>query len=139
MGLRAVLLTVLLASPALAGDHGARLYSDYCAACHGTALEGQPNWREPGPDGTYPAPPHDETGHTWHHGDGLLFDYVKRGGAVVLADAGISNYVSGMPAFGETLADEDIAAILDYIKSTWSPRVRALQETRTEAEALYGN
>ena len=132
-------LTVLLAPPALADGHGAALYGEYCAACHGAALEGQPNWREPGPDGTYPAPPHDESGHTWHHGDALLFDYVKRGGAVVLAEAGIPNYNSGMPGFGDALADEDIAAILGYIKSTWSPRVRALQETRTEAETLYGN
>jgi len=139
MRIQTLLLTAAVATPAFADGHGAALYGEYCAACHGAALEGQPDWREPGPDGTYPAPPHDESGHTWHHGDGLLFDYVKRGGAVVLAEAGVSNYASGMPGFGDALRDEDITAILDYIRSTWSPRVRALQETRTEAEALYGN
>ena len=50
---------------------GEDLYREYCAACHGADLEGQPDWRSAGPDGVLPAPPHDETGHTWHHPDGV--------------------------------------------------------------------
>lgn len=138
MAWRALPLTFVLAAPALADGHGEALYAERCAACHGAALEGQPDWRAAKPDGTLPAPPHDESGHTWHHGDGLLFDYVKRGGQAVLADAGIENFASAMPGFGDVLSDADITAVLDYIKSTWPPRIRELQRTRTEAEALSG-
>jgi mono/diheme cytochrome c family protein len=59
---------------------GKALYAESCASCHGANLEGQPDWRTPGPDGRLPAPPHDETGHTWHHPDRVLFQYTKLGG-----------------------------------------------------------
>jgi mono/diheme cytochrome c family protein len=52
---------------------GAQLYAQRCAACHGAKLEGQLNWRERMPNGRMPTPPHDESGHTWHHADGVLF------------------------------------------------------------------
>jgi mono/diheme cytochrome c family protein len=117
---------------------GAALYAEHCALCHGAALEGAPDWQSPGPDGIYPAPPHDATGHTWHHGDALLFDYVRRGGAAVLADAGVAGFNSGMPAFGDTLDDDDIRAVIDYIKSTWPEPIRAIQRDRTQAEAIDG-
>jgi len=45
-------------------------YQELCASCHGVNLEGQPNWREYKADGSLPAPPHDEAGHTWHHEGG---------------------------------------------------------------------
>jgi mono/diheme cytochrome c family protein len=78
------LIPILLsfASPA-AADHnwvhrdivaGQSLYADSCASCHGANLEGQPNWQSPNADGVLPAPPHDRTGHTWHHDDELLFE-----------------------------------------------------------------
>ena len=53
---------------------GRALYEQHCAACHGANLEGQPDWRSPDESGLYPAPPHDETGHTWHHDDAMLTD-----------------------------------------------------------------
>ena len=69
-----------------------------------------------------PAPPHDDTGHTWHHSDRMLFQITKGGvGAVV------PGYESDMPAFGEDLTDAEIAAILVYIKSTWPERQREFQ------------
>ena len=45
---------------------GKKVYRTYCAVCHGKNLEGQPNWETFGADGRLPAPPHDESGHTWH-------------------------------------------------------------------------
>lgn len=54
---------------------GEALYTENCAACHGVNLEGQDDWQRPGEDGRLSAPPHDETGHTWHHGDQVLFEY----------------------------------------------------------------
>lgn len=112
------------------GPDGRALYGENCASCHGANLEGQPDWQGAGPDGILPPPPHDETGHTWHHGDGLLFDYVKLGGAAALAARGVT-FESGMPGFEGILADDEITAILDYIKSTWPDRERQYQADRT--------
>ena len=112
---------------------GEQLYQDYCAACHGTNLEGQPDWRSSGPDGILPAPPHDETGHTWHHADSGLFDYTKLGGAEALARQGV-DFKSGMPGFGDQLTDRQIRNILAFIKSTWPDRQQEVQTARSEAE-----
>lgn len=96
-------------------------------------MEGAPDWRRPGPDGLYPAPPHDETGHTWHHGDGMLSDYVQRGGQAVLDDLGVS-FTSGMPGFGDILGNDEIEAILAYIRSTWPAHIQEIQAARTAVE-----
>ena len=128
---------VLLASPALAShamedrdiEAGQNLYAENCASCHGANLEGQPNWRQAGPDGVLPAPPHDETGHTWHHDDALLFDYTKLGGQRALAQRGIV-FNSGMPAFEYALSDSDIWDVLAYIRSTWPEQQQQAQASR---------
>lgn len=112
---------------------GEQLYADNCASCHGINLEGQPDWRSRGSDGKLPAPPHDKTGHTWHHGDALLFNYTKLGGTEVMRRQGI-DFDSGMPGFGETLSDSEIQSILSFIKSTWPERERRVQAERTNAE-----
>lgn len=130
----AVLLALALSSAAQAGPDGAALYAEHCAACHGADLEGEPDWQRPGPDGRLPAPPHDASGHTWHHGDDFLIDYTRRGGQAVLDDLGV-RYDSAMPAFGDLLTDAEIEAILDYIKASWPEEIRAFQAERTEAEA----
>ena len=64
--------------------HGKVVYAEHCASCHGANLEGQANWRKRLPNGRLPAPPHDATGHTWHHSDKQLFDMVKNGTAAML-------------------------------------------------------
>ncbi len=102
---------------------GQAVYADHCAACHGNNLEGEPNWRQRDADGTLPAPPHDETGHTWHHADALLFDVTKRG---IAAIAG-GDYKTNMPVYDGVLSDAEIVAVLSFIKSTWSPQVQARQ------------
>lgn len=114
---------------------GAALYAEHCASCHGAELEGAPDWRRQGPDGLYPAPPHDATGHTWHHGDRLLFDYTKLGGEGALAALGITDFESGMPGFAELLTDVQIQDILAFIKSTWPEQLRHHQEEMTRLEA----
>jgi S-disulfanyl-L-cysteine oxidoreductase SoxD len=101
---------------------GQRRYMAQCASCHGTALEGQPNWRERGPDGRLPAPPHDVSGHTWHHPDELLFRITKHG---VAKAAGIGGYVSAMPAYEGVLSDQEIVAVLSWIKSQWPGAIRS--------------
>lgn len=109
---------------------GEILYGEYCAACHGGNLEGQSDWQSPGPDGRLPAPPHDETGHTWHHPDSVLFQYTKLGGHDALALQDI-DFNSGMPGFADQLEDREIWQILAFIRSTWPERERAAQAART--------
>lgn len=99
-------------------------YRTQCAACHGRRLEGEPNWRQRRSDGTLPAPPHDETGHTWHHADKLLFDITKYGGQRNAPPG----FRSRMPGFGAALTDREIYAVLAYIKSRWPTAVRKRQE-----------
>lgn len=101
---------------------GQKVYAAQCAACHGQRLEGQPNWRERGVDGRLPAPPHDASGHTWHHPDEVLFRITKYG---VAKAANLKNYESAMPAYEDRLSDEEIVAVLSWIKSTWPPEIRA--------------
>lgn len=101
---------------------GRRIYAEQCAACHGARLEGQANWRERGPDGRLPAPPHDANGHTWHHPDELLFRITKFG---VAKAANLKDYASAMPAFEGTLGDEEIVAVLSWIKSQWPAHIRS--------------
>ena len=105
---------------------GDTVYRENCAACHGVQLEGQPNWKSRLPDGTMPAPPHDDAGHTWHHPDQQLFDYTKLGGAAVIP----APFKSAMPGFGDSLSDDEIWAVLAFIKSRWSARNRDIQEQR---------
>ena len=105
-------------------ENGKAAYGEHCASCHGAKLEGQPNWRKPDENGVLPAPPHDETGHTWHHDNGLLFRYTKLGGQEALAQRGVTNFKSGMPGFAEALSDDDIWDILAFIRSTWPERIQ---------------
>ena len=100
---------------------GEKLYAQHCASCHGANLEGQPDWRKRLANGRFPAPPHDASGHTWHHPDEVLFAVTKLGLVPPYAPAG---YQSDMPAFGGKLSDREIRSVLAYIESRWSPEVR---------------
>ena len=99
---------------------GEQVYAQNCAACHGAKLEGQANWRQRGFNGYMPAPPHDETGHTWHHPDSYLFTMTKYGIEKMIGKP----YPNNMPAYEDKLTDEEILAALSYIKSTWSSRIQ---------------
>jgi len=112
---------------------GQKIYVANCASCHGDKLQGQPNWKEQMPDGLLPAPPHDATGHTWHHPDQQLFQIVKLGTAAV-----VPNYKSNMVGFGNRLSDAEIWNVLAYIKSTWPADIQAKQRTMTENAAAQG-
>lgn len=115
---------------------GQAIYLEQCASCHGVNLEGHPNWKERLPSGRMPPPPHDASGHTWHHPDAMLFGIIQRG----MAPFAWKGYESDMPAFGATLSDEAIWSVLAYLKSTWPDKVRASQaevseQARRRAEA----
>jgi len=121
--------TVPLPSPDFA--RGASLYAENCASCHGPNLEGAEDWREYNPDGKLNPPPHDATGHTWHHTDTQIFIYTKLGGAKAMAEAGVEDFNSGMPAFGGLLTDEEIWEVLGFIKSTWPKKIRDAQAEKS--------
>lgn len=109
---------------------GEQLYAETCAACHGDNLEGEPNWRQPDDEGYLPAPPHDATGHTWHHPDTQLFAITKHGTAALVG----GDYKTRMTGFGDQLSDDEILAVLAYIKSTWPAQIIARHDRLNAAQ-----
>lgn len=93
---------------------GAELYAENCAGCHG-----EPGVSAPPLEG---APPHDETGHTWHHADRMLFEWVLDGPPLA----------ERMPAFRGMLSEEQVLAVLAYIKSRWPEEIQKFQEEGSE-------
>jgi S-disulfanyl-L-cysteine oxidoreductase SoxD len=98
---------------------GSALYSQQCAGCRGANLEGVPDWRIPLRNGSFPAPPHDSSGHTWHHPDALLLS--------VIANGGDPASKTTMPAFKDKLAADEMSAILTFFKSRWGKDEREYQ------------
>lgn len=105
-------------------ERGELIYKRFCSLCHGKDLQGQDNWRLRKPDGKLPAPPHDETGHTWHHADEVLFGITKFG---LVPPYAPENYKTDMPAWSDTLSDDDIHAVLAFIKSQWPDETKKIQ------------
>lgn len=94
---------------------GGPLYAKNCASCHGKYLEGQPNWQMRGPNGRLPAPPLDATGQTFRFQDQNLFNITKHGTAAY-ASAG---YQTDMLGYKDILSDDQILAVLAYVKASW--------------------
>jgi mono/diheme cytochrome c family protein len=109
---------------------GRAIYAERCASCHGANLEGQPNWMDRKPDGRLPAPPHDASGHTWHHPDQQLMLITKKGLSAI-----VPGYQSDMPAFEGVLTDEQIAAVLAFIKTSWPDDIRQRQGALTRTSS----
>lgn len=86
---------------------GEALYAESCATCHGDDREGfvQP---------AVPAPPLDGSAHSWHHSDEQIIGLIRRGGSM-------------MPAVGANWNDEEIEAVLAFVKSGWAPWQREAQ------------
>ncbi len=102
---------------------GQALYEANCAACHGINGEGEPNWKAPDANGIYPAPPHDGSGHTWHHADALLLQVIRDG-------SGVPN--SKMPPYGAILSPAQTEEVLGYIKTFWAQDEREFQQQMTQ-------
>jgi mono/diheme cytochrome c family protein len=107
---------------------GKQVYEANCASCHGLNGEGENPLAplEPGADGLFPAPPHDSTGHTWHHADALIEQIIREGR--------IDDGFKPMPAFGEQLTDAEIEAVMTYIKTWWTADQRNVQAEASEQE-----
>jgi mono/diheme cytochrome c family protein len=94
---------------------GENVYNQYCASCHGP-VDGRPILES--------APPHGDSGHTWHHPDRLLYQWIL--------DKPPLGTV--MPAFRGTLSDEEVLQVLAYIKSHWLPEI---QQNQNEGSVQY--
>jgi len=108
---------------------GQALYQTHCAACHGVPGVSAP--AAPG-DGQEPAPPNDESGHTWQHPDFALFQLVRDGVAVANC-APVDP--DRMPMFRDVLSDSELVAVLSYIKAAWPEEIRQQQD---RVNAMYG-
>ncbi|SEH36874.1 c-type cytochrome [Magnetospirillum fulvum] len=102
---------------------GAELYAAQCARCHGAGLQGEPDWQRRKPNGELPAPPHDASGHSWHHPNEYLFAVTKHGMARFVPP----DYKSAMPSYVGILSDAEIRAVIAFIQSTWPPEIRGRQ------------
>ncbi len=93
---------------------GERLFRQHCARCHGENAEGAPDWRKQRPDGSFPAPPLNCTGHAWHHSMDVLRMTIREGTA---------RLGGTMPAWGGTLSEAEIDAIIHWFQAKWSPEI----------------
>ncbi|MGK7369235.1 MAG: c-type cytochrome [Candidatus Halalkalibacterium sp. M3_1C_030] len=90
---------------------GKTVYSENCARCHGQYGQSiVDNWKRPNPDGTFPPPPLNGSAHTWHHPFEVLMRTINDGGAPVGGT---------MPAFGDSLTNEEKIAVIAYFQSLW--------------------
>ncbi|HWP35516.1 MAG TPA: cytochrome c [Thermodesulfobacteriota bacterium] len=107
---------------------GRQVYLRHCASCHGLNAEGAPNWWQADARGNLPPPPHDDSGHPWRHSDVQLAEIIRRG----TRDPFNRTPELTMPPFEGKLTDEEIAAVLAYFKSLWSPEHRRYQEEQNQ-------
>lgn len=96
-----------LAGTDLSMQRGARVYENNCMACHNVHGEGI--------DGMVPAFA-DNSGMRSVAGANLI-SAVLKGGRTAATESNVT--AAGMPAFGWKLNDEDIAAVLTYVRNSW--------------------
>ena len=113
---------------------GKALYAIECASCHGPNGQGQPNWDTQSTESNPLAPPHDSTGHTWQHPDQALFQLTKYGSSDIACRTLNSD---AMPEFEKLLSDEDVIAVLSYIKSRWPADIRKRHDRINSMYASY--
>jgi cytochrome c6 len=101
----AAALTAAAAVPALAAEDGASLFQENCSACHQAKGEGVP--------GAFPP----LAGNKFVVGD-------PKGPAYVLTHGR-----GGMPNFSDDLDDQQMAAIINYIRSAWGNSAQGLDAT----------
>lgn len=86
---------------------GQAIYEATCAACHGA--DGAGYAAE-----DVPAPALNASEHAWHHTDSQIASWIRGG-------------IGQMPAVGAELSNEEIDALLAYLKQWWEPEQLARQ------------
>ena len=113
-------------------ERGRDIYLQHCARCHGGNAEGAPHWQQPDARGDLPAPPHNDSGHTWRHPDTQLAEIIRNG----LRDPFNKTSELTMPRFEGQLTDAQIVDVIVYFKSLWSTEHRAYQEEQNRHPAM---
>ena len=93
---------------------GKTVYQNNCSSCHKVNLAGVTQWKIRNDTGNLPAPPLNGNGHAWHHHDKMLFKIIKYG-----TGSFVENYKGNMKAYKDKLSDEEIIAVIAYMKSFW--------------------
>lgn len=101
-----------VAYPIAPDSGGELLYVANCQMCHASPVTGGERQLD--------APRHDVDGHTWHHADRQLVEWVLDG---------VPGGSEAMPAFRDRLSEAEVALVIAYIKSTWpaDAQVRQLE------------
>jgi mono/diheme cytochrome c family protein len=89
---------------------GKTVYDQHCASCHGKNGEGMPP--------NYPPLAHNQSIEMESAVNAIRM--VLNGGYPPGTDANPKPY--GMPPFGQTLSDDEVAAVVTYIRVTWGNR-----------------
>lgn len=97
-----LILTTLVATPALAAPDGASLFANNCSACHQAQGEGI--------EGAFPK---------------LSGDVFVQGDPKAVA-ATLLNGRGGMPSFKDQLKDDELAAVVSYVRSSWGNTAPAI-------------
>jgi mono/diheme cytochrome c family protein len=106
-------------------SRGREVFVQHCASCHGSDAQGAADWQQPDARGDLPAPPHDDTGHTWRHSDAQLSEIIRGG----LRDQFNKTPELTMPPFQtDQLSDQEIGDVVAYFKSLWFSEHRQFQE-----------
>ncbi len=94
---------------------GKSVFKANCASCHGDKAQGLvTNWKQPLPNGKYPAPPLNGSAHAWHHPKAQLLRSINNGG-IPLGGT--------MPPFAKKLSDDEKLAAIAYFQSFWPDRI----------------
>ena len=107
---------------------GKGVYQQNCAACHGAKGEGQTGWEKRNALGELPAPPHGPEGHTWKHADGMLYMIIREG----WRDPFNKTERLTMPGYKNVLSPQEIRAVVNYLKTMWTPEQRQIQREESK-------
>jgi mono/diheme cytochrome c family protein len=111
----ALIATALLVVPQLHAQDGGQLFTLYCSACHGTDGKGATG-------GQFPP----LAGSPWVLGDPSLSAKIVLHGLHGPVEVGGRTFNLEMPPQGGMLPDDQIAAILTYVRSSWGNKASAI-------------
>lgn len=93
--------------------HGAALFAEHCAQCHGPEGQGHPDWQTPSGDQFAAAPPLNGSGNDWKRSRVQLAAVIRDGARRASDKAEI------MPSWKGRLKEPDIEDVINYMQSLW--------------------
>jgi mono/diheme cytochrome c family protein len=106
---------------------GKTLYGEHCKNCHGDQGQGRPD--------AFPAL--DDNRAVVMHPPANVLRIVLVGGYAPATK--FDSRPHGMPPFGQTLGDADVAAVVTYIRSAWSNRATPVSAAEANRVRGYGS